>query len=338
MHCIGDFLSHIYENHQTIKILLDHVQNGCFIVDIFFIISAFLAYKSYERNPNIPIAQLVKKRILRLLPYYWLSIILVYIFNFKFFDKNFHHFNDLIYQLCFLQSIGINVPGDMYNPYAWFVCVFLVVSVFMYLTFKIFNKEQILLLYFTLFFLCYVPISQNNISFASAHREIYFSLISGGILRCLADFSIGIIIAIFTNQKNQIPPQKQNLLQTTIYSIGEISLMYLLLSKLFYFHEENYTLLFINFIILFILLIQQKGILSTLFNKINIKFPDQYPLYIFQWFSLLFLYNIGFFHLGFVINHFWLAILITIIVCCLVSYSLKIFTDYVMNKFLHLKY
>ena len=171
MHTINDFLSHIYVNNEIIQNLANHVQNGAFVVDIFFIISAFLSYKSYKRNPEISLTQLIKKRILRLLPCYWLSIILVYILNLKFFDVNFHHFNDLIYQLCFLQSTGINVSGDMYNPYAWFVCILLILSVFMYLTFKIFNKEQLLLLYFTLLFLCYIPISQNNI--ISAHREIY---------------------------------------------------------------------------------------------------------------------------------------------------------------------
>ena len=309
-HMFYDFITKTQKGNESILNIANHLGNGAFCVDIFFVISGFLLFESYKKNTDLSVFDFVKKRLLRLAPLYILSLTFVYIFNLNYFDTKFIHFNDYIYQIFFAQSTGLNVPGDMFNPYAWYVCVLFWCSVFLYLLFRAFDRKKLELFLFIMAFVFYTIISQHNI--VSAHREIYYSLINGGILRALAGMSIGVIISNCNLKKEN----NSNLFSFVFFSLCEIILFVVLYSKIFYYHQENYMLLLINFVVLFILLIKQKGILSCLFNKLKFKDKYGYSIYLFQWGIYLFLNKMGYFSSVFFTDNLFLGVFLAVVICC----------------------
>ena len=153
-HLFGDFFSKIVVNNPLISQIKLNVHNGHFAVEIFFIISGYFLYKSFLKNKDFSLKEFVKKRFLSLFPLVFISFLLILIFDFKYNNQAIHiNFYNFIAQSCLLQSMGLKVGGDLLNPYAWYVSVLFWSSVFMFMLFKVFKKEQLdLILFLVIFF------------------------------------------------------------------------------------------------------------------------------------------------------------------------------------------
>ena len=127
--------------------------------DLFFIISGYFLYKSILKNPEINLLNFAIKRLKRLLPVLFVSILLIGIFNLHYNNGNLFNFYSLIYQTCLLQTTGISKIGNLLNPYAWYIATLFWSSIFYFLIIKCFPKiEQRQLIFLLLVFMGYTAI------------------------------------------------------------------------------------------------------------------------------------------------------------------------------------
>lgn len=309
-----------------------HLKNASFAVDIYFIISGYLLYKSFNKEPNLLITDFIKKRFIRLFPLYFLSITFVYIFNFEYFSVKISHFNNYVYQIFMLQTTGFNVPGFLLNPYAWYVCVLFYSSIFMFLLFKICNKYTLYLILFIFSFLFYGILSKNGL--VGTHRIVYYNFVSGGVLRAIAGLSLGALIA------NYRPTYIKNKYYFYFTCFIEILFFIILFSHLYYHHKVNYILLLIYSIIVLLLSIKinhnlnlhTKSSFLTYLNRIKFKDKYGYGIYILQWPVFISLYNLNFFNSLFFKNNLFISLFFIVMINCLVGF---LFTNFI-NKILKL--
>ena len=314
--------------------ILSHLRNASFAVDIYFIISGFLLYKSFNKEPHVLVLSFIKKRLLRLFPLYFFSLSLVYFFNFEYFSTKISHVNDFIYQIFMLQSTGLKVSGYLLNPYAWYVCVLFWCSIFLYLLFKVTNKYSLYIILFTISFTFYSILSMKGIG--NAHREIYYNLVSGGLLRAMAGLSLGAILA------NYKPIYIKNNYLFYLLCIIENLLFIILFTKIYFYHKENYILLLIYFIVMFLLSIiinynlsikHNNNVLSYL-NSIKFKDKYGYAIYLFQWPVFLALHKINIFDSHFFINNLYLCIFLIVIIVSVVGVFATYIVNFIVSRFI----
>lgn len=103
----------------------EFISRECFYlgVDLFFIISGYLLYQSYERHCGSGLLSFIKHRIKRLYPQYLLALILLLIaYSLTGKSLDYQHPIGLIYELLMIQNIGLPFSGGINYP-CWYISV-----------------------------------------------------------------------------------------------------------------------------------------------------------------------------------------------------------------------
>ncbi len=292
-HLFGEFAFKFTSELRPILSTFFTARNGYIAADLFFIISGYFLYKSVLKNPEINLQDFAIKRLKRLLPILFVSILLIGIFNLNYNNNYPFNFYNLLYQICLLQTTGISKMGNMLNPYTWYIATLFWSSIFYFLIIKCFPKiEQRQLIFLLFIFIGYTAIC-NHGGFQGFHRKIFQDFFSGGIIRAIASMGVGCLISTFDIKK-----PIENLKNKIIYSILEVFLYFELFYNLIFHTSKKYDAIFliIMFCALFIISLKDCGIISRLLNKIKFKNAFGYSIYVCHWFTYLMLLKYGFFN------------------------------------------
>ena len=120
---------------------LGSLQNCTVCPDLFFIISGFLLF--YTFNDNISTFDYAKKRFFRLVPNLWLLVLIMIVLT-LFIPSINSHFNDNILRLLLLSCVGFEpISGGTYMNITWYISALFCVSLFYFYISKIFEKKYL---------------------------------------------------------------------------------------------------------------------------------------------------------------------------------------------------
>ncbi len=171
------------------------LQQGYLACEVFFILSGFLLAKSYFKYRDIihDKLDLFKKMLVnkfnRLYPeYIFMTIIVVIGYYFMFHDNRFLTF---FYNSVFFSHMG--VANNIIDG-TWFIST-LFWGTFVTLYLMIWGKEKYFFITAPLmFFLCVVPLFQQNHQSLHQIGKLVFPVITAGLLRTFAGLAIGCIV------------------------------------------------------------------------------------------------------------------------------------------------
>ena len=212
-HYLNDFpMGNLIKNNNILRIMAEY---GYLLVELFFIISGYLFYKSYNKkikNKKINFTTFIKKRYSRLIPLAALTSFVMFILESIYFKINNCYWllsNNNIVSLV-LQMTGIqfwtNIRESSLNNVIWYISVLLLCYI-VYFYLSLHSKKRGNVIY-----LCGVIVFIILMTY-----NINIPLINGYTLRGLTAFGIGILVALLTEKKD-------------IKTISNISIIVLLLT------------------------------------------------------------------------------------------------------------
>ena len=191
-HYKNDFpVGKLFDKNIFLKVISNY---GFLLVELFFIISGYLFYVSYNKkiiNKKINFNSFIKKRYKRLIPLAALTSIIMFILEytyFKFFKeywilKN-NNIISLIYQVTGIQY-WTNIQDSSLNNVTWYISVLLLCYIVYFFITKYSKKVGNLIYIYSLILFVILMTFSINIPFIN-----YYTL------RGLIAFGIGIIVAI----------------------------------------------------------------------------------------------------------------------------------------------
>lgn len=229
--------------------------NAGWIVECFFIISGYFLYTTLH-NSKEDIKEFVLKKIFRLGPVLWLSII----FGIIFFKQSIivGLFNSL-----FLQCVGLSLD---YKGINWYISPFFWASIFLFSILKTLDSKRQMFFLGALTYLAYVV----NITYCNGGfgRETVYGLVNLGLARALAGIGLGYMIAVLLETFKDLNWFSNKRIQTVLVSVIEItSFSFLIKYFLFGLKHKNAFVVVIVFSILFICFVKKQGVLSRSLNR-----------------------------------------------------------------------
>ncbi|MDY6382788.1 MAG: acyltransferase [Cyanobacteriota bacterium] len=308
-HIFHSNLISLYENSSQLHILSDKCCSASYIVELFFIISGFFLYRTFDKHKNSTVFEFATGKFFRLWPVLAFSILCSYILHI-FGLININGYNNF-FNLLLCQCNGISLQYEGIN---WYVSSCFWALLFYFTLLKnckanIANWIIALITYFS-----YVGIV--NIGFG---RIVIYSFISLGILRGLAGIGLGYLVGLFIDNLNRV--QLNLKIHTKInyiaISIVEIYCLTFLIQN-FVFHQINCNnpMIFIFvFVILFILMIYEKGLLSKILdNKISVFLGRySYSIYVMQQTAFWIMQNSIWKNRSLILNHLTMCIIISLL-------------------------
>lgn len=249
----------LYENIQHYQLLFQSHENTQIASDFFFIIAGFfLFYK-----PPVDLGTFLKKRLIRLLPTFYICLILcigLAALGINYHPTAFQHTDMMgilpnLFMLDFFSDQSI-------LPLSWFLNCLFWISLFYFVLSRQTNPKTFLLLLSIISFMGFCLIANNGIGF----DKIYLGIFKLGIIRSIVGIAMGIMIyyAYRASGKTKIP--------VLITNICEIALSIYIIKGLFFTPFLAYPNLIIAFVLLFYLFLLNKGIVSKILNKPYWKF------------------------------------------------------------------
>lgn len=252
--------------------------NASLIVECFFIISGYFLFISYRNNKNISIEQFILKKILRLGPVLWFSIILGVIF----FSQK---ITPSVFNALFLQCIGISIE---YKGINWYISPLFWVTIFYYAILKIFDSQKSNFIISVLVYVSFVILVNQGFG-----RETVYGFVNLAVMRALAGIGLGYLIGnmleVIDNLNFQYDVKKKALVKwfkLVVASIVEI-LAFIYLAQYFLLGKKycDHFIIVIVFSILFCCFIRREGLISkTLNNEIFSQWGGRYAysIYVMQ--------------------------------------------------------
>lgn len=249
------------------------------VVECFFIIAGYFLFKSYIKNPNLPVKEFAYKKFIRLWPVLFVSLMIGVLFFGS--DETPSFFNAL-----FLQCIGVSLD---YQGIAWYVSPFFWVMIFYYALLKCSkNKKTANIIIGVIAYFSYVVLV--NLYFA---RQTVYGVLNLGVLRALGGIGVGYLIGLCLNSIENLPAVRnfngnklQNFLISLVVTLVEVGCLGLLVRH-FFFRDLSYSNQFFVVILfsgLLICMVSGKGLVSRIFNNKFFGFFGRYSysIYIMQ--------------------------------------------------------
>lgn len=261
---------------------LGNLQNCLVCPDLFFIMSGFLLF--YTFNNNLSTFDYAKKRFFRLAPNLWFLVLIMLILT-LYIPSIGSHFNDNILRIFLLHCVGFEpMSGGTYMNITWYISALFWVSLFYFYIAKIFDKKYLNLIIGLIVMSCYALYMQHTSFLAGGHIENYYLIFNGGVCKALASMGLGYFICM---------AYKMGVLQNVgnvgnlIISISELYIISFLVYYLIFADNipgQSEMVLIVLFAILFYLFLIKKGFLSKLLenNIMNMLGNYVYSMYCFQ--------------------------------------------------------
>ena len=250
----------LYENIKA------NSQWAWLFVENFFIISGFFLFLKTDFTQNFKVFAV--KKYLRFIPVIIFVLLLCLLRSF-FTNLEFKKYEN-IFTILNIQNIGLTfAPGNIQA--SWFVSVLFWCSCFYFYLYKTINNKIFNLITACLVFICYaVFVHVIFITHIVMPWDMFANVINYGMIRGFAGIGVGYFIAmLYKDYINKIKQFVFNVKQKLIVTVVEI---YLFSFIIYYsvFHKisfDNFLIMVIPFVGLFILFIIQKGYLSRFLNN-----------------------------------------------------------------------
>lgn len=313
-----------YWNNQSDKMPLSFI----LAVDFFLVLSGFVITASVFKKEKFNTYQFIQNRYFRLVPVYFFCVFVTLIPQY-FLSENFVRPNSLdilrilvigeMLPMNHLRFIYFEPLGISYTISAEFwvgIILFPIIWTIKKYCHSLLFPFLIVIIIFT-----FLKIVNDSPNFMNIHYELAYPFIPYGVIRCLLDYSLGVLAYIIYEQKNvEMTEQKNNSMATT-FQIFFLAICCSLYCKIDYNRVHEFIFPFIcSFFI--ISLARQRGLIFNLFNNRFGQFMGDisYPIYlihplfinIFQWSDLEFNYKNSIFY---------------IILCIIASYLIHKFIE-----------
>lgn len=329
-HMIHPMLSNIFPNIEIYKILSLNSTDGQKSVDFMFIIAGFLLTYNFKDYDYITY---IKKKICRLWPIVFISLLFYLVFNYKWFNLF-----DNIFSLLFINNIGFTLRSGN-NGTLWFISVFFWVSLIYFYLLKNYSRSKVsiisaLFIWFSYSFLIHAKNGNINDQITS-----FDNIFNVGILRGLGGMGIGYFCALLYEQ---YIPALQSVRTKIVYTILEGVLLFFIIYNMLFNNLKFYNdmIFIVAFVALFWCFINHKGYFSILFeNKVSnylgsvslSLFIMNLPIYDFFKHSL-WQYNTLFIHEHPIVNII-ISMCLAVIITLILHYTIeKYVTLYIKEK------
>lgn len=256
------------------------ISSGSIGVDLFFVLSGFLLFMSFARSyyegTNAPkYLNYMKRRLLRILPAYYLSIFLVITLDQTYFISNLNGLKHVVYHILFIHNFSIDTHGSI-NGVFWTLAIEMQFYLILPLISRWFyGKKNIITLpifiFIAVFYRYFVFHNLSIFGQPVIHDGFNWSLFiySRQLPGCIDEFAIGMTICniwmYFKHNKTDNKIAKITKISNVICILGTIaiiSVLYLLSkTNLYSEHITSYvanTIIALSFGLL---------ILGTIFNN-----------------------------------------------------------------------
>lgn len=252
----GNIMKYIGSNYdyKTLQILSD---NAGWIVECFFIISGYFLYKNITvENNKKTIMSFVLKKIFRLGPVLWFSIIISAVF----FRQSYFV---AIFNSVFLQCIGLSLD---YKGINWYISPLFWALCFYYCLFKTIEHKTARIIGGVIVYFCYLV----NIEYCHGGfgRGTVYGVINLGLARAIAGIGLGCLICSSMESLKQFSCSINQKIKYILISIMELtSSVFLIRFFLLGLNYRNKFIVVIAFAILFVCFIVKKGFFSKFLNQ-----------------------------------------------------------------------
>lgn len=156
--------------------------NAGWIVECFFIVGGAFLYKTYVSNPKLTVTEFFCRKVIRLWPVLFFSIILAVLTG-----RNNIYVG--LFNALFLQCTGLSFA---YKGIVWYVSPFFWVSVFLFTILRKCKREVVQVVLPLMVYFSYVV--NINYSEGAFGRETIFFFLNLGMLRAIAGLGLGCIL------------------------------------------------------------------------------------------------------------------------------------------------
>jgi len=285
-------------------------------VDFFFIISGFFLIYTFKKN--LSVIDFFKKKIVRLWPVAifavaaWFVIFLLGLIS----AEKFGSF-DNIFGLFMINNIGITTRIGI-NIQSWYISSLILVLLFYFYMLKHLPRPVVNIIIGIITLFCYSFLVHIQNGSIVGEGDTYHYIFNVGLMRALAGCGLGYFIGIsgILNGKTD----SQSIKSIILTGFFELGLILFLIYNMF-FHKLAYTndmIFILAFVLLFIIFINNCGIISRLLNNKLSEILGKYTYSIYMVHRIAFaILSATLWKTRFVSTHSYLTIFCSIIIACL---------------------
>lgn len=245
--------------------LRNMTSNGQKAVDLFFILSGI--FFAITLNTQKSYSDFIKKKCIRLLPVLYWGTGLLFIVS-LFGIVNFNLYSNIL-NLLMLGGIGLNYHGAAIDVF-WYASTMFWILLFLFYSFKNFDKKYIKLIMAFAIFCCYSFLIQAKCGKINSPTQYFYTFLKVGTLRGIGGIFLGYFIGDWYKNnlekiKNFIPTLKEKIGITII----EGMCVFFIINNLFfrYAKEQEDMIFIVVFVICSLLFLINKGFISQFLNK-----------------------------------------------------------------------
>ena len=268
-------LKMFFDSIPYYQTLYDNFCYAAKAVDYFFIIAGFFLFLKTDFSQKF--LDFAKNKLIRLMPVVIFSIFLFWIVS-LFTTITFPKF-EYIFTLLALNGVGLTLKNSI-NVATWFVSALFWTMCFYFYLYKIIDKKWFNLVCACIVFFCY---SMSVHTSGEVYSNIAY-VFNRGLLSAFAGIGVGYFISlIYKDNIETIKNWTLNIWQKLCFTIAEGYFLGWLVWYTF-LHKmkcDNYLILILGFIVVFILFLMKKGWVSQVLNNNFSVFLGQFTFSIF---------------------------------------------------------
>ena len=269
-------------------------------VELFFVLSGYFLYRSFEREAHHSLRNYIQKRVLRLYPEYIIAFIPCVIISP---EGDEFSFSRAFSEIFMLQNSGYFSEGG-YNYPCWYVSVLVIGGILLYQALTVMRVQYVKLWGPIFALLVYSYLLQNGSGLENwgMAGPIYLPLIRG-----IAGMTLGILVAAVGTGKGD---------HIIIGSIAELGSLFIIFSSIFYgIWSENVTIIAI--VVLVYVTVYRQGVISRFLNfkVLGTLGTISYPMYLSQAFFIAVFIKVKEMF-GFPGGYWWQVLLLGVLFVC----------------------
>ncbi len=267
--CLSIIFHHIFKYiYNDVFLYADQYNmfhNGYLAVEMFFILSGFFLYLTFDKN--LSTMDFIKKKLARLYPVIIFAMSLILIISFTKYTTFMWYDNILTLGLLSGTPLALGL-GNLTT--CWYVSSMFWTMLFYGSLIRNLNPKITNIIIATITILSYSLILHHNNGTLFGVNTTIYGLLNIGILRALGGMGTGIFIAMwYKDYKHTNCANKKN---KAIYTILEAGCLYFIINSLMIntLKYENQIIFVIIIILIILLLLMEKGYISQALNNKNI--------------------------------------------------------------------
>ena len=323
-HIIQHFMMPMYGHLPFFEKMSHHVSYGFgYMCDMFFIISGFFMFFSFQKHKTLP--ELVLSKVARLTPVLLVSLVGMGVLSLIFPDVIFYKYQNVLALLFLDDAVIANFPSN--NGAAWYINILFWGAIFYFFLLKAISKNKSVLA-LIVFFAYTILLNKMNLY---AQPQVWLDgLVTIFMLRGIAGMGLGYLIGDWYNSR-PAPTDTPSRQAAWGFTLLEGTMLFFIfkfaIRRALPFNFANMT---VCFIVLFFCFLTKKGHISQLTDRKIIFTLGKYcfSIYMMQEVMFCFLKHTFWQEASFVAAHPVLTLIISMAVIC----ALGLITYYAVEK------